>query len=116
MPQFVLHLTAAEQAAVGAVSHGESVLKFGVSFPVYVVALVSWVGWFLFVIFGGIGLAAVRVARTARAFRARARARAPVEGCCRRCRAVAHTHTSAQEVYDATYAAVYEAALAARVQ
>jgi LMBR1 domain-containing protein 1 len=30
-----------------------------VSFPIYIIALMSFISWFLFVIFGGIGLAAL---------------------------------------------------------
>ena len=30
-----------------------------VGFPVYVMAIISFVGWFIFVIFGGVGLTAL---------------------------------------------------------
>lgn len=34
-------------------------LEIGVSFPIYIIAFMSFISWFLFVLFGGIGLAAV---------------------------------------------------------
>jgi len=38
---------------------GETTLKIPVTFPVYVMGLLSFVGWFLLVMFGGIGLSAI---------------------------------------------------------
>jgi LMBR1 domain-containing protein 1 len=35
------------------------VLKIRTSFSVYVAALTGWIGWFVFVIFGGIGMASL---------------------------------------------------------
>jgi len=35
--------------------------KFAVTFPVYVIALLSWLGWFFFTLFAGIGLMALPV-------------------------------------------------------
>ena len=34
-------------------------LKIDVSFPIYIIGLMSFISWFLFVLFGGIGLAAL---------------------------------------------------------
>lgn len=34
-------------------------MKIQVSFPIYVIGFMSFISWFLFVLFGGIGLAAV---------------------------------------------------------
>jgi LMBR1 domain-containing protein 1 len=37
----------------------DSSLEVPVSFPIYVMAMMSWVGWWLLVIYGGIGLSAI---------------------------------------------------------
>jgi LMBR1 domain-containing protein 1 len=34
-------------------------LKIDVTFPIYIIGLMSFISWFLFVLFGGIGLAAL---------------------------------------------------------
>jgi len=48
-------------ACVGGVACVEEKRKLAmqVTFPVYVMAMMSWVGWFFFVVFGGIGLASL---------------------------------------------------------
>eukprot|EP00163_Fabomonas_tropica_P003907 TRINITY_DN13466_c0_g2_i5.p1 TRINITY_DN13466_c0_g2~~TRINITY_DN13466_c0_g2_i5.p1 ORF type:complete len:560 (-),score=152.78 TRINITY_DN13466_c0_g2_i5:3659-5239(-) len=38
-----------------------SILKINVSFPIYLIGLISVVGWFFFVLFGGIGLVALPI-------------------------------------------------------
>ncbi|CAG9311817.1 unnamed protein product [Blepharisma stoltei] len=38
---------------------GNTNLEFNVSFPIYVMAFMSWFGWWFLVLFGGIGLAAI---------------------------------------------------------
>jgi LMBR1 domain-containing protein 1 len=40
------------------ISH-DTTLQITVSFPVYTMALLSWIGWIFFVIFGGVGLTAL---------------------------------------------------------
>jgi LMBR1 domain-containing protein 1 len=34
-------------------------LELNVSFPIYVIGLISFLSWFLFIVFGGIGIAAI---------------------------------------------------------
>ncbi len=56
-----LTLDVVESAAANAISQNfrRTWMSFTSSFIVYMIALVSFVGWFLFVIFGGVGLAAL---------------------------------------------------------
>lgn len=58
---FATDLTSSEQTTENSVEDSNDTLDIDASFPVYVIALTSFVGWFLFVIFGGIGLAALPI-------------------------------------------------------
>jgi LMBR1 domain-containing protein 1 len=40
-------------------THTSDTLKITVSFPVYVIAIVTWIGWFPLMVFLGIGLTAL---------------------------------------------------------
>lgn len=40
-------------------SSSDDSLRVSVSFPIYVMAMMSWVGWWLLVLYGGIGLSAI---------------------------------------------------------
>jgi hypothetical protein len=39
----------------------DETLKITVSFPIYVIALASWLGWFLLILFLGAGLSALPI-------------------------------------------------------
>ena len=40
-------------------SYGEGNIEINTSFPVYIMSILSFCGWFLFIVFGGIGLSAL---------------------------------------------------------
>ena len=49
------------RSMVGSMDRAEVFLEIEVSFPVYVLALMSFLGWFFFVIFGGCGMIALPI-------------------------------------------------------
>lgn len=52
-------LTTQEALRQSRAVEAEDIVTFDVTFPVYVVALYGWVGWFFFCVFGGVGLASL---------------------------------------------------------
>lgn len=58
---FAAQLTSAEQTSANEAYKDTDTLNIDASFFVYVIALTAFVGWFLFVVFGGIGLAALPI-------------------------------------------------------
>lgn len=52
---------AVNRSTDGSVDRSEAFLEIEVSFPVYVLALLSFMGWFCFVIFGGCGMIALPI-------------------------------------------------------
>lgn len=53
--------TAQIKSAISASSSSKANIAYTLSFPIYVIALVGWIGWWLFSVFTGVGLAALPV-------------------------------------------------------
>jgi LMBR1 domain-containing protein 1 len=50
-----------EGDGLGSQTVKEVTVEYEVSFPIYCMAFLSFVGWFLFAIFGGVGLSALPI-------------------------------------------------------
>lgn len=54
-------LSAATECLSGCVSTSDDTLSIDTSFATYIAGFTGWVGWFVFVVFGGVGLASVPI-------------------------------------------------------
>ena len=56
--QFIQSSTSSDLSNMKCTQNKEE-LELNVSFPIYVIGLISFLSWFLFIVFGGIGIAAI---------------------------------------------------------